>query len=226
MLEEEAALYEAPFEYVRRHVSSRSRAVASRRISRPMVAARAAAARDARSARRASPGYIATSDISKHRLFVWLPSEDARRTSALIVIARDDDYTFGVLHSRVHELWARAHGNAAPRGRVRLPLHPHHLLRDLPLPAPHRRAARGHRRGRPRARPTCATAGSTRPASTDAELASAPSPTSTTQRPTWLANAHAALDVAVFAAYGWPADLPDDELLARLLALNLEREPA
>jgi hypothetical protein len=26
--------------------------------------------------------------------------------------------------------------------------------------------------------------------------------------------------------YGWPADLPDDEILARLLALNLEREPA
>ena len=31
------------------------------------------------------------------------------------------------------------------------------------------------------------------------------------------------LDEAVFAAYGWPADLSDDEILARLLALNLER---
>jgi hypothetical protein len=27
----------------------------------------------------------------------------------------------------------------------------------------------------------------------------------------------------VFAAYGWPADLSDDELLARLLELNLSR---
>jgi hypothetical protein len=27
----------------------------------------------------------------------------------------------------------------------------------------------------------------------------------------------------VFAAYGWEADLPDEEILARLLALNLER---
>jgi hypothetical protein len=27
----------------------------------------------------------------------------------------------------------------------------------------------------------------------------------------------------VFAAYGWPSDLSDDEILARLLALNLER---
>jgi hypothetical protein len=45
-------------------------------------------------------------------------------------------------------------------------------------------------------------------------------------RPSWLANAHATLDAAVLAAHGWPADLPDDDLLACLLALNLEREPA
>jgi hypothetical protein len=31
------------------------------------------------------------------------------------------------------------------------------------------------------------------------------------ERPTWLANAHRALDEAVAAAYGWPADLGDDE---------------
>jgi hypothetical protein len=34
---------------------------------------------------------------------------------------------------------------------------------------------------------------------------------------------HKQLDAAVFAAYGWPHDLSDDEILARLLALNLER---
>lgn len=43
------------------------------------------------------------------------------------------------------------------------------------------------------------------------------------QRPTWLANAHARLDAAVYSAYGWPADLPDEEILKNLLALNLER---
>ncbi len=43
------------------------------------------------------------------------------------------------------------------------------------------------------------------------------------QRPTWLALAHEKLDKAVFAAYGWPHDLSDEEILARLLALNLER---
>jgi hypothetical protein len=46
------------------------------------------------------------------------------------------------------------------------------------------------------------------------------------QRPRWLANAHQALDAVVAAAYGWEdysPDTPDEEILARLLALNLER---
>jgi hypothetical protein len=46
------------------------------------------------------------------------------------------------------------------------------------------------------------------------------------ERPTWLAQAHEALDLAVAAAYGWSdynAAMPDDEILRRLLALNLER---
>jgi hypothetical protein len=42
-------------------------------------------------------------------------------------------------------------------------------------------------------------------------------------RPTWLAVAHARLDAAVLAAYGWPADLPDAAILERLLALNAAR---
>jgi type II restriction/modification system DNA methylase subunit YeeA len=45
-------------------------------------------------------------------------------------------------------------------------------------------------------------------------------------RPAWLANAHRALDEAVFAAYGWPSSLADDELLARLLDLNLAQSAA
>ena len=43
------------------------------------------------------------------------------------------------------------------------------------------------------------------------------------ERPTWLALAHEKLDEAVATAYGWPADLAEEEILARLLALNLER---
>ena len=40
---------------------------------------------------------------------------------------------------------------------------------------------------------------------------------------TWLELAHKKLDEAVFAAYGWSSDLSDEEILGRLLALNLER---
>jgi hypothetical protein len=35
--------------------------------------------------------------------------------------------------------------------------------------------------------------------------------------------AHEKLDAAGFAAYGWPADLDDEAILERLLALNIER---
>ena len=49
------------------------------------------------------------------------------------------------------------------------------------------------------------------------------------QRPPWLDRAHKALDAAVAAAYGWDdysPEMPDEEILARLLALNLERSQA
>ena len=46
------------------------------------------------------------------------------------------------------------------------------------------------------------------------------------ERPTWLAHLHDALDAAVFAAYGWveaPRELGEEDLLGRLMALNVER---
>jgi len=46
------------------------------------------------------------------------------------------------------------------------------------------------------------------------------------QRPTWLDLAHKKLDQAVLDAYAWPHDLTDDQILERLLALNLERAAA
>jgi hypothetical protein len=46
------------------------------------------------------------------------------------------------------------------------------------------------------------------------------------ESPAWLKAAYAKLDAAVFAAYGWPVDTSDDDLLARLLALNLTRAAA
>lgn len=45
-------------------------------------------------------------------------------------------------------------------------------------------------------------------------------------KPAWLTMAHQQLDAAVAAAFGWAdytAAMPDDEILKRLLALNLAR---
>jgi hypothetical protein len=46
------------------------------------------------------------------------------------------------------------------------------------------------------------------------------------QRPQWLAHAHRDLDAAVAAAYGWPADISEEDALAKLLELNLTRAGA
>jgi type II restriction/modification system DNA methylase subunit YeeA len=46
------------------------------------------------------------------------------------------------------------------------------------------------------------------------------------ERPAWLDNARRELDAAVAAAYGWPAEIGEEEALARLLELNRERAAA
>ena len=193
--------------------------------------------------------YIATPRVAKYRLFVWL---DARvcPDSATIAIARDDDTTFGILHSRFHEIWSLRLGTwlgkgndprytptttfetfPFPRGltpdilvadyaddprSVVVALEAQRLveLRDRWLnppewvewvdePVP----------GYPK-----------RPVARDEDAAKALKKRTLTNlynaRPQWLADAHEALDAAVAAAYGWPADISDDEVLRELLALN------
>jgi type II restriction/modification system DNA methylase subunit YeeA len=49
--------------------------------------------------------YIATPTVAKHRLFVWI-DRAVCPDHQLIAIARDDDTTFGILHSRFHEAWS------------------------------------------------------------------------------------------------------------------------
>ena len=187
----------------------------------------------AMSARRWSPS---TSLLVGYRLPV-LPA------NLLIVVARDDDYFFGVLHSRVHELWSRRDGHPTARGRERLPLHAYHHLRDLPLPlaartgASGRSARRGHR-GRGAGvggeagrvvepgRPSRFSGGISKVCASGRPRNVWPQRTLTAlynARPTWLDLAHRKLDVAVLDAYGWPHDVSDEEILARLLALNRER---
>jgi len=102
MSEAEAALYEAPFEYVKTHVKPK------RDVSRTTIDEWWRHERPRVEMRRALAGldrFIGTPRVTKHRLFVWLPKETLS-DSQVIVFARDDDYFFGVLHSSVHEVWA------------------------------------------------------------------------------------------------------------------------
>jgi type II restriction/modification system DNA methylase subunit YeeA len=54
--------------------------------------------------------YIATPRVAKHRVFVWL-DKSVLPDSRVYAIARDDDTSFGILHSRFHEAWALAHAS-------------------------------------------------------------------------------------------------------------------
>ena len=66
------------------------------------------------------PRYIATARVSKFRLFAWQPVTVVP-DSQVVVIARADDTTFGILSARIHEVWSLAqasiHGDGADGGR-------------------------------------------------------------------------------------------------------------
>jgi type II restriction/modification system DNA methylase subunit YeeA len=109
--EAEASCYEAPFAYLLESVKPKrdaNRDIGFRthwwRHGRPRpemwAALGAGLGQDLAKAR-----YSATARVAKHRLFVWLPN-DVCPDSQIIVIARDDDTTFGILHSRFHEAWS------------------------------------------------------------------------------------------------------------------------
>ena len=91
--------------------------------------------------------YIVTARVAKHRLFVWCDSRVCP-DQQLIVVTRDDDTTFGILHSRFHEAWSLRLGTSL-EDRPRYT--PYYHLRDLSLP---RRAVARHSCFRVRERPT------------------------------------------------------------------------
>jgi type II restriction/modification system DNA methylase subunit YeeA len=55
--------------------------------------------------------FIVSPEVSKHRVFAWATSSICPDKN-LIVLARDDDTTFGILHSRFHEAWSLRLGTA------------------------------------------------------------------------------------------------------------------
>ncbi|MFH2124638.1 MAG: DNA methyltransferase [Pseudomonadota bacterium] len=101
-----ASLYEKPFEHILHFIkperdknNDRGRRENWWRFGRNGA--------DFRNACNGLKRFICTPRVSKHRLFIWfnaLTSPDSR----LCIIARSDDTTFGILHSRFHELWSLA----------------------------------------------------------------------------------------------------------------------
>jgi alpha-L-fucosidase len=162
--------------------------------------------------------YIATPRVSKHRLFVWLDTATVLDCAA-VAIARDDDYTFGVVHSRAHELWTRAMGTQLREAESGFRYTPTTCFETFPFPDP--TPEQRERVGEAARRLVELRDGWLNPPGLDpADLAKRTLTNLYNQRPTWLANAHADLDAAVFATYGWRSDLTGTDVLDRLLALN------
>ncbi|MCK8788066.1 class I SAM-dependent DNA methyltransferase [Roseomonas sp. NAR14] len=200
--------------------------------------------------------FIVTPTVAKHRLFAWM-TLPALADHQLIAIARDDNTTFGILHSRFHEIWALRLGTWLGVGND--PRYtPSTTLETFPFPeglTPHLPASTYADDSRAQAIAAAARAlveardrwlnppelvervpevvagfpDRLLPRSAEAaamlkrRTLTALYNTRGTPEGAWLDRLHLALDAAVAAAYGWPADISESDVLARLLALNQRR---
>jgi len=254
MPESTAAQYAAPFAYLEANVRPE-------RMSSPVKdeAAKRALGEswwrlwrprpDLREAWRGMQRVIATPEVSKHRVFVWMPRPCAPDKN-LMVTARDDDTTFGVLQSRLHEVWALRMGTSL-EDRPRYT--PTSCFETFPFPAgltpnlvatsyatdPRAQriahAARALVEARDRwlnppewteSIPEVVPGYPDRIVAKPGRAANLKKRTLTNlynERPTWLNTLNRDLDEAVAAAYGWEWPLTDEEILRRLFELNQER---
>jgi hypothetical protein len=104
MKEEDFALYERPYFHVTSFVRP-ARATNNRAVRRDRWWLHAETAPNMRAALFGLPRFIVTPRVSKFRIFVWAQPQVLADDGAY-VFARADDYFFGVLHSRFHEVWA------------------------------------------------------------------------------------------------------------------------
>ena len=249
MNETDAALYEAPFTYVTEHVKPTRQGNRIEKLRsywwrhenpRPQMW----------QALQGLPRYIATPRVAKHRLFVWCDVRICPDTR-VVVIARDDDTTFGILHSRFHNIWSLK--LCSWHGVGNDPTYnPTTIFQTFPFPdglSPDTPAADyaddpGAVVIAEAARRLVELRDSwlnppewvewadepvpgypRRPVPRDEAVAKALKKRTLTNlyniRPQWLADAHVALDAAVAAAYGWDVGISDDDALRELLGLNL-----
>ena len=249
MSEDDAALYEEPFRWTKERVfpmRQRNRREAYRRYWWRHVEPRPAMWAALNQLSR----FIATPNLAKHRLFAWCDTRICP-DHQLIVIARDDDTTFGILHSRFHEAWSLRLGTSledrpryTPTTTFATFPFPEGLTPDMPAadyaddPRAVDIAAAARRLVELRDRwlnppewvewiDEPVPGYPKRPVPTaNAPLKELKQRTLTNlynQRPQWLTNAHETLNTAVATAYGWDPDISDEDALRELLELNLAR---
>lgn len=218
--ESEAALYEGPFEYIKKMVfPERSKNKVKWRADNWWLHGYPAS--EMRSALSGLQRFIGTSVTAKHRFFGWLEG-GVLPSNSVVAFACSDDYTFGLLHSNIHVSWVLAIG-------TQLESRPRYIVskcfETYPFPNPtneQREAVAEIARRLNELREGWLNP----PGMAASELKKRTLTNLYNARPTWLDNVHRELDAAVAAAYGWPADLGEQEILGRLLALNLERAAA
>ncbi len=177
--------------------------------------------------------YIVTSEVSKHRFFRFLEWPNDLIDGSVIALAHDDYWVFAVLSSRFHVTWTLgAAGTLEDRPRYQnvLSFYPFAFpdpsdplkarIRELGerLDAHRKEVLEKHKQltmtglynviKKVRAGETMTDAEKD---VYDAGLVGV------------LRQIHDDLDVAVAEAYGWSADLSDEQILERLVALNHER---
>ena len=224
MSEEQAALYEVPFEYIKEKV--RPGRIKNKAKWLPENwwfhgHLRTEMRRALSPLRR----YIGTSITAKHRFFAWIEG-DVLPSSSVIAIASDDDYMLGILHSRIHTVWASAIGTQLEsRPRYILPCY-----EKFPFPCPtdeQREAIANAARELNRLRegwlnPVDAE-GKPVMFGVDLRRRTLTNLYNDYEGHTWLVNAHERLDAAVAVAYGWEAGMSEEAVLEGLLGLNLGR---
>ena len=79
--------------------------------------------------------FLVTPTVSKHRTFSWL-NPTILADHQLVAFARSDDYFFGVLQSRVHELWSRSQGTQVRERESGFRYTPTTCFETFPFPEP------------------------------------------------------------------------------------------
>lgn len=183
------------------------------------------------------PRYIATVETTKHRVFQFLDAS-ILPDNMLVAIGTDDAFALGVLSARLHGVWALRAGGWLGMGND--PRYSKSRCFDpFPFPdatEPQKTTIRAiaeeldaHRK-RVLAQHEHLTLTGLYNVLEELRAGTAPDALAAKSRKIFddglvliLKELHDRLDRAVFAAYGWPSDLTDDDILARLVALNAER---